>query len=58
MFAELLVLTASSPAEAVRDVYRNGNGVLQIDDSQATFEEMFRAAAVRLAPVVDTIGRE
>lgn len=41
------VLTAPSPAEAIRDVYRNGNGSLRIDDSQATFEKMFRAAAVR-----------
>lgn len=41
------VLSAPSPAEAIRDVYRNGNGSLRIDDSQASFEKMFRAAALR-----------
>lgn len=41
------ILTVPSPAEAIRNVYRNGAGPLRIDDSQATFEKMFKVAAVR-----------
>ena len=40
-------LATSSPARTIRDVYRNGANPLRIDDSQATFEKMFKVAAVR-----------
>jgi hypothetical protein len=41
------VLAKLSPAEAIRDVYRNGTGPLRINDSQDSFEKMFKVAAVR-----------
>ena len=38
---------APTPAQAIRDVYRNGNSPLQVDPNQASFETMFRAVAGR-----------
>jgi len=50
-------LTTQSPAQAIRNVYRNGNGSLRTGSSQASFETLFRAATVRqpavCAPVND-----
>lgn len=45
-------LATTSPGEAIREVYRNGNGPLRTEDSQASFEKMFRAAAVRQTALV------
>jgi hypothetical protein len=43
---ERQLMTAPSPAKAIQDVYRNGNGARQTASNQASFEQMFRAAAV------------
>lgn len=49
------LLTTPPPAEIIRDVYRNGNGSLRIDDNQASFEQMFRAAAIRQPALAATL---
>jgi len=39
------VLSASSPAQVIRDVYRNGHSSVRTEGSQSSFEKMFRAVA-------------
>jgi hypothetical protein len=48
-------MAAPSPVQAIRDVYRNGNGPLRTDNRQASFEQMFRAAAMRQTAVAEAV---